>query len=846
MRTFLIPVVTCILGLAQPLTSIAQLINPDQGVGRRSFEPAPTSTPSPDVGSITPSITNRSSGNEFIQQPPPQPLPQRLPPDPKDRIEFQDFILQSTGRDLPIFGAELFRQSPSTFAPVDNIPVTPDYVIGPGDQIIVRAWGQVNVDYSAYVDRNGAITIPKIGAINVAGVKYSALGDHLKTAFGRVFRNFELTATLGRLRSIQIFVVGQARRPGTYTVSSLSTLVTALFAIGGPSSKGSMRSIQLKRGSQVVAELDLYDFIATGDKSKDAALLPGDVIYIPPVGQLVAINGSINVPAIYEIKPGATIFDLVRWAGGLATTAQGQRASLERIEGRMSRSVESIPLDAGGLARNLRDGDLVTVFSLPPRFSNVVTLRGNVVQPGRFPFREGMRVRDLIPDKDALISRDYWQKRNQIVGVDEDVARLLRQQELHGTQISLRELLARQAREEDAAKDKSVAGIIKEEAAATPGPQKEESSVGESIRQRQVNQDATKLAYPARAVEPEQRQREELVRRREQESTRLINQIRPSPKEINWEYAVIERVRTEDLTTSLVPFHLGRAVLESDPRHNIPLQAGDIITVFSKEDIQVPTGKQSRFIRLEGEFLAPGVYQAQPGETLRQLVTRAGGIAPGAYLFGADFTRESTRVQQQRNLEESLNRLERDLERSVSNRSQNVVAAEDAAGIQAATISQKNLIARLRQLRASGRIALEMPEDAKLGNLPDIALEDGDRFFVPPQPAMVSVFGAVYSESSFLYKPQKRTADYLAQAGGATKDADRDSVYVLRADGSVVSRRQSGFLLGDLDNVRIMPGDSIVVPEDFAKVSWMRLLKDYAQIFYQFGLGAAALKVLKN
>ena len=336
------------------------------------------------------------------------------------------------------------------------------------------------------------------------------------------------------------------------------------------------------------------------------------------------------------------------------------------------------------------------------------------------------------------------------------------------------------------------------------------------------------------------------MRRREQEYARLINQIRPSPKEINWEYAVIERVRADDLSTSLVPFNLGKAVLESDPSHNLPLQAGDIVTVFSKEDLQVPTGKQTRFIRLEGEFLAPGVYQAQPGETLRQLVVRVGGLAPGAYLFGADFTRESTRAQQQRNLEESLNRLERDLERSVSNRSQNLVAAEDAAGIQAASISQKNLISRLRQLRASGRIALEMPEDARLSNLPDIALEDGDRFYVPPLPAMVSVFGAVYSESSFLYRPQKRTADYLAQAGGATKDADSTSVYVLRADGSVISRRQSGYLVGNLDNVRIMPGDSIVVPEDFAKVSWMRLIKDYAQIFYQFGLGAAALKVLKN
>src|SRR5205823_294946 len=179
--------------------------------------------------------------------------------------------------------------------------------------------------------------------------------------FGRTFRNFQLTATLGKLRSIQVFVVGQAKRPGTYTVSSLSTLVTAVFAAGGPSSKGSMRNIQLKRGNQVVAEFDLYDL-----------LLSGDVIYIPPVGPLVAVTGSVNVPAVYELKQSTVLFDLIRWAGGLATTAAGQKATVERIEDHKARKVEEFPLDMGGLSRAVRDGDLVTVYSLVPRFDNAV------------------------------------------------------------------------------------------------------------------------------------------------------------------------------------------------------------------------------------------------------------------------------------------------------------------------------------------------------------------------------------------------------------------------------------------------------------------------------------------
>src|SRR5215471_7078811 len=255
-------------------------------------QPAPTTALTP--GARTPfpgsNLQERIREFEFDQ------LQQDVQAEQRERNEFQKFVMESTGRDLQIFGQNLFRTVPSTFAPVDNIPVTPDYVIGPGDEIQIRAWGQIDVDFSAVVDREGAISVPKVGVINVAGVKASDLPAYLKTVFGRTFRNFQLTATLGKLRSIQVFVVGQAKRPGTYTVSSLSTLVTAVFASGGPSTRGSMRNIQLKRGNLVVADFDFYDLIVSGDKSKDAPLLPGDVIYIAPVGPQVAVTGSVKLP----------------------------------------------------------------------------------------------------------------------------------------------------------------------------------------------------------------------------------------------------------------------------------------------------------------------------------------------------------------------------------------------------------------------------------------------------------------------------------------------------------------------------------------------------------------------
>src|SRR6266545_2767640 len=525
-----------------------------QGQAQPAQEPG---APAPSRGGVevfsatpgTPTITNRLRPGEPAVPVSPEQLQQRLRPESTERIEFQDFILQSTGRDLPVFGSNLFRRVPSTFAPVDNIPVTFDYVIGPGDEIQIRAWGQIDVDFSATVDRNGAISVPKVGAINVAGIKFQDLPDYLKTAFGRVFRNFQLTASLGKLRSMQIFVVGHARSPGTYTVSSLSTLVTALFAVGGPASAGSMRSIQLKRANQVVTDLDLYDFFVAGDKSKDTRLLPGDVIYIPPVGSLVAVNGSVNAPAIYELKEHASIFDVLRWAGGLATTAQGQKVTLERIEDRKVRKVEEFPLDYGGLARGVRDGDLLTIYSLVPRFDDTVTLRGNVAQPGRFPWREGMRIRDLIPNKEALLSREYWLKRNQVVGVDEN-----------------------------------------------------KLTIGEIVRRRQIEEQAEKLALRIRPGTQEAGPVPPPERQPESDPARLVNQIRPPLSEVNWDYAVIERIKPEDLGTTLVPFNLGKAVLEDDPQQNLPLQPGDVVTVFSKGDIQVPASRQTKFIRLEGEF----------------------------------------------------------------------------------------------------------------------------------------------------------------------------------------------------------------------------------------------------
>ena len=351
---------------------------------------------------------NNQLQNGQFRQPPPLPL--------DSPTEFQNLIANSTGKNLPLFGASLFRQPPSTFAPLNLVPVTPDYVIGPGDQLLVQIWGQVTLNSRLTVDRSGSIYIPQVGAIQVAGVPFAQLQASLKKQVGRVFRNFDLNVSMGQLRSIQVFVVGQAHRPGSFTISSLSTLTNALFASGGPTPQGSERHIQLKRGGSLVVDFDLYDLLLHGNKTNDVQLLPGDVIFIPPVGPQIAVAGSVNAPAIYELKSkgDTTVGDALTLAAGMTNVASGLNVKIERVYEHRMRSMIEVALDDQGRSTVVQDGDLLELTAIAGQYKDAITLRGNVANPGRYTWKPGMRVLDLIPDKDALITRDYWLKRSQL------------------------------------------------------------------------------------------------------------------------------------------------------------------------------------------------------------------------------------------------------------------------------------------------------------------------------------------------------------------------------------------------------------------------------------------------
>ncbi|MFG5408830.1 SLBB domain-containing protein [Piscinibacter sakaiensis] len=303
----------------------------------------------------------------------------------------------------------------------DAVPVSADYVVGPGDEVMLRAWGAIDVDYRSRVDRNGLLNLPKVGSFSVAGVKAADLEAHLRAQISRLYTNFNLSVTLGQLRAVKVFVVGPAQRPGVYTLPSQSTLLSAVVAAGGPATNGSMRKLSLRRDGKVIAELDAYEFLVTGDKSRDLQLRAGDVVVFHPVGPRVALTGATDTPAIYELRgPQEAVREVLRYAGGAPVLANPNRAQVERIDPgqqRAARYVETFRLDAAGLQKPMRDGDVLTLLAISPEFSNAVTLKGHVAQPLRYPHTPGMRIRDLIPDREALITPDFYRRKNLLVQV---------------------------------------------------------------------------------------------------------------------------------------------------------------------------------------------------------------------------------------------------------------------------------------------------------------------------------------------------------------------------------------------------------------------------------------------
>jgi len=814
--------------------------DPTQAESPECVAQAQTSGGTQGRGNIPSSVTVPQLRSPFESNQPPAPAPpnpsqvQRPKSTVWPETEFEQMVADSVGRPLPLFGQSLFDQPPSTFAPMDFVEVPSDYVIGPGDGLQIRVWGQLAGDLRVTVDRAGQIYIPQVGQISVAGIHYGELEEHLKSEISKVFKNFSLTVNIGRIRSIQVLVVGNARYPGTYTISSLSTLVNAIFASGGPTPQGSLRHIQVRRDGTTITDFDFYDLLVKGDKSKDVRLQPGDVLYIPHVGALVAISGSVNTPAIYEMKDSSTLNDLIEVAGDLSTVADTSKVTIDRFVDHQARKTLEFPYDEQSRALPLKDGDIVRVFSIVPRFEDTITLRGNVANPGRYPWKAGMRIRDLIPNAQALLTRGYWRNRASIING--------RATEYPISPERSRSVLNQQQNE---------GGFTGGNGATSPNPsgisgERMGSSPADALNSTQNQQKSANPSSETNDASLAARQGSQTSAGNTNPNTvrDVADDVRRYAPEINWDYATIQRVNPQDLTSKLIWMNPRKAILEGDEESNLELQPGDIVTIFSQRDISVPQADRSQYVIVEGEVMRPGVYKLETNETLRSVLQRAGGLTPNAYVYGSLLTRESARIDQQKSLDELANTME------VQIRQQAVSAAASAnpGDLPQVLAAQEAIITQLRTTRASGRVALDVtPKDKDISDFPNMVMEDSDRLSIPHTPSTVSVVGDVYNPGSFIFTTPNTTGSYLEIAGRGKPQSDMHHAFVLRANGVVVAANNvNGLFVGTKFNrIRLYPGDQVVVPYKLPTAAWVRGLQQWSQIASQLAITAAALAVVR-
>lgn len=742
----------------------------------------------------------------------------------KLQVDIKRLPLIKTGPEsLKPFGYDLFARKVSTFAPSTNVPVPSNYVVGPGDQLNIQLFGAQNRSLKLTVGRDGRLSFPELGPIEVAGKTFDVVANEIEVRVSRQIIGTQASVGMGDVRSIQVFVMGEVKKPGAYTVSGLSTITSALYASGGIQTTGSLRDVQLKRQGSLVRRLDLYDVLLKGDTSADAALMPGDVVFIPPVGSTVTVDGEVKRPAVYELKGRATLGNLVELAGGLTPEADSSRISVVRYGEDRRRVAVNVSLDDAA-AKNavLTNGDFLRVARMRPTIDSGVTVEGHVFRPGVTAWREGMRISDLIPSLDELMPNadvNYLLVRREspndkaLTVLSADLSAALREpgsiQDLllsprdkvmvfdfqAGRRLlidPLLEELRRQSRLDDPTRIVSINGRVK-----TPGD------------------------YP---LEPEMRISDLL---------RAGGKLDPSAYSGTAELARFRRL-DDERRSELVQVDLA-AILRGDAAADLLLQPFDVLTIK-----ELPEWSARESVTLRGEVRFPGTYPIRRGETLRSVIERAGGLSALAFTKGAVFTREELRQREAQQAKDLSLRLRRDLAAVAIQTSQ---ASQSSDAAQSALAAQ-SLLGQLEDTQSIGRLVIDLDNVlAKgVGSRDDIILRNGDELVVPKVKQEVAVIGEVQNSTAHLYRAGLSRDDYLALSGGLTTRADDKRVYVVRADGSVVAGK-GGWFGGRSDTV-IQPGDTIVVPLDTERLPPLPLWQAVTGILYNAAVALAAISSL--
>ncbi|EKO3639090.1 SLBB domain-containing protein [Vibrio metschnikovii] len=764
-----------------------------------------------------------------------------------------------TKPDIKRFGVKLFASSPSTFAPTSDAPVPSDYPIGPGDEIVVQLFGNENSTHRLRVNREGVINFPKLGPISVAGLSFSQVRTSLSQRVQEQMFGVRSDITLGELRSMQIFVMGDAYKPGAYTVSALTTISQAIYYSGGFSDSGALRNIQLKRNGQLITTLDLYDLLLKGDTSHDQRLMPGDVVWISPVTQTVTVKGQVQRPAIYEIKPGETYQDVLALAGGFTANAFVQQGQVKRPDSRADQAqIRTLDFSqTQALRQPVQNGDVLTIVERANPLTHYIELKGAVTHAGNLQWREGMRVSEVFhsldssfkPDVDltyALIVREVNPQRDIRVLQFNPADALLNPKGDQNLTLTNRDqilVFSRNGAENDEGVSEDVVQSVEQ---AQQVAQKERQEINQQLAQTKNGGASSRRALLAPV----------LLRLQQQARygapapiVDLIGEVRyPGRYPISQQQDLASLLTAAggltanayigraELTRAAINQASQRASIEQidinsvlNGQQQVHIEPRDRLSVFELPDV-----RQQNTITLQGEVRFPGNYTVLPGDTLAQVIERAGGLTEFAHPQGAIFTREALRLQEQKLLTQYAADMRREVAKKSFNadsRISNVISDPDKtlAFIEEATKS-----------RALGRMVVQLDEVIAGQPSANFMLEDGDFLYVPKFRNTISIMGEVQVGITYLLDPSLTVKDYINRAGGIKKQADEGRIFVVRADGSVFTPNTS-FWFGRR-NETLNPGDTIVVPVDTDYRDALNVWTAATQILYQTGVAVNALK----
>jgi protein involved in polysaccharide export with SLBB domain len=729
-----------------------------------------------------------------------------------EQVSQLDFVSSSV--NLQAFGYDLFAGEPTSFESTSRVPVSPSYILGPGDTVQVLFYGKLNESHDLEINRNGSVDFPQLGPVNLAGMTFIDAKSVLKRRISEEIIGVEASISLGELRSMQVFMLGEAYKPGTYTISALSTITNALFLSGGFSDIASLRNLQLKRAGKVVSKLDLYDLLLHGDTSGDAQLQSGDTIYIPTVKNTASINGEVRRPAIYELKDQVTAEQLIELAGGLKSRAFAKSARIYRVGNSGFMNILDVDLSTSkGKNTQIKNGDRLEIDGSVERQEMIVTLAGHVHFPSASLWREGLRVSDVIKNIDNL-------KPN----ADLDFALIHRELppvgKIEPLFVDLRTVLS------DSASSANIKLLPRDKLFIFSNGKGRAEQLAGLVEQLRLQSRSGEMARVA-TISGTVRSSGTYPLTKEMTLTQLIAAAGGLNEGAYTQVVELSRYDfTDQEKAGAGHFSITLSEAMADPAKDPKLQPYDVVSVRT-----IPQFRETLGLNLNGEVRFPGYYRFKRGETLSQVIKRAGGLTELAHIDAAVFTREQLRNQEQKQLQELSKRLRSDLAAT------NLEVAND--GKSSVTDNSAEILRALEETNALGRLVIDLYGVLE-GTVDDVVLKDGDQLTIPEYRQEVSVLGEVQHSSAHLFNRRLDIDDYIDLSGGVNTHADNKRIYIVKVDGSVALPGGSGWFRRK--NSQIAPGDTIIVPLDVDRRRTLSLWNEASSVVYQLALGAAAIK----